>query len=63
MKVNIKLLRTKPGWPVIKEWIARRVTQLLGGLEDEVLIGMLFNLLEIDNEVGVCWHAVHVQPA
>ncbi|KAF5831738.1 PWI domain-containing protein [Dunaliella salina] len=47
-KVNIKYLRTKPGWAVIKEWIAKRITQLLG-LEEEVLIGMVFNLLE-DNE-------------
>eukprot|EP00983_Pelagomonas_calceolata_P118867 1160545-Pelagomonas_calceolata.AAC.15 len=48
-QVNIKYLRTKPGWAVIKEWIAKRITQLLG-LEEEVLIGMVFNLLE-DNEV------------
>jgi serine/arginine repetitive matrix protein 1 len=47
--VNIKYLRTKPGWAVIKEWIAKRITQLLG-IEEEVLIGMVFNLLEA-NEV------------
>lgn len=46
-QVNIKYLRTKPGWAVIKEWIAKRITQLLG-LEEEVLIGMVFNLLEVD---------------
>ena len=36
---------------VMKEWIAKRVTQLLGGLEEEVLIGMVYNFLE-DPEVG-----------
>ncbi len=30
---------------VMKEWIAKRVTQLLG-IEEEVLIGMIFNTLE-----------------
>jgi hypothetical protein len=31
---------------VMKEWIAKRVTELLGGLEEEVLIGMVYNMLE-----------------
>jgi hypothetical protein len=31
----------------MKEWIAKRVTQLLGGLEEEVLIGLIYNLLEL----------------
>lgn len=30
---------------VMKEWIAKRVTELLG-IEEEVLIGMIYNLLE-----------------
>ena len=30
---------------IIKPWIATRVTELLG-IEDEVLIGMIFNFLE-----------------
>jgi PWI domain len=29
----------------MKEWIAKRVTELLG-IEEEVLIGMIFNILE-----------------
>lgn len=52
VKVDVKALRAKEaGWAVIKEWVAKRVTQLLGGLEEEVLIGMIFNLLE-GNEVS-----------
>jgi len=50
-QVNIKHLRTKPGWAVIKEWIAKRITQLMG-LEEEVFIGMVFNLLEVDEVRG-----------
>lgn len=30
----------------IKPWIAERITSLLGGLEDEVLIGMVISYLE-----------------
>ena len=30
----------------MREWIAKRVTELLGGLEEEVLIGMVYNMLE-----------------
>ncbi len=37
---------------VMKEWIAKRVTQLLGGLEEEVLISMIYSYLE-DPEVIV----------
>ena len=35
-------------WGSIKEWIATRVTQLLGGFEEEVLISMIYNYLESD---------------
>lgn len=35
---------------IMKEWIAKRVTQLLGGLEEEVLISMIYTYLE-DPEV------------
>ncbi len=49
-KVDVRALRAKAaGWAVIKEWIAKRVTQLLGGLEEEVLIGFIFNQLETDS--------------
>lgn len=50
--MNIKALMAKPGWQVIKEWVAKRITELLGGLEEEVLIGFAFNLLEAD-EVSI----------
>jgi len=40
--VNIK----KVNLEVIKPWITKRVTELLGGVEDEVLIGMIFSYLE-----------------
>ncbi|KXZ55645.1 hypothetical protein GPECTOR_2g1195 [Gonium pectorale] len=42
LKVDLK----KVNWPVMKEWIAKRITQLLGGLEEEVLISMVYNHLE-----------------
>lgn len=42
IKVNMK----KVNMDVIKPWIAKRVTELLGGLEDEVLIGLIYNELE-----------------
>jgi serine/arginine repetitive matrix protein 1 len=48
-KVDVRALRAKTAaWAVIKEWIARRITQLLGGLEEEVLISFVFNQLEVD---------------
>lgn len=31
---------------VLKPWITKRVTELLSGIEDEVLIGYIFELLE-----------------
>jgi hypothetical protein len=37
-------------WPVMKEWVAKRVTELLG-IEEEVLIGTIHNYL-IDQRVG-----------
>jgi hypothetical protein len=36
----------KVNMDVIKPWIAKRVTELLDGLEDEVLIGLVYNQLE-----------------
>ena len=31
---------------IIKPWIQKRITELLGGIEDEVLIAYIFELLE-----------------
>ena len=31
---------------VVKPWIQKRITELLGGIEDEVLIAYIFELLE-----------------
>ena len=31
---------------LVKPWVSRRVTQLLGGFEDDVLIGFIHGLLE-----------------
>ena len=31
---------------ILKPWITQRVTELLSGIEDEVLIGYIFELLE-----------------
>ena len=36
----------KVNWEVMKPWIARRVTELLGGLEDEVLIAYVYEQME-----------------
>eukprot|EP00976_Prorocentrum_cordatum_P048006 969110-Prorocentrum_minimum.AAC.5 len=41
-QVNMK----KVNLEVIKPWITKRVTELLGGIEDEVLIGMIISYLE-----------------
>uniref|UniRef100_A0A7S0WPQ6 PWI domain-containing protein n=1 Tax=Pyramimonas obovata TaxID=1411642 RepID=A0A7S0WPQ6_9CHLO len=41
-QVNMK----KVNLEVIKPWITKRVTELLGGVEDEVLIGMIISYLE-----------------
>jgi len=40
---------SRVNWPVMKEWIAKRVTDLLG-IEEEVLIGTIHNYL-IDQRV------------
>ena len=41
MKVALKAVN----WEVMKSWIAKRVTELLG-LEDEVVIGYIYEQLE-----------------
>lgn len=58
-KVDVQELRKKPGWGKIKEWIAKRVTDLLGGLEEEVLIGFIYNQLEAD-QVRTCMPCMHM---
>ena len=40
-------------WDTMKPWIARRITELLGGLEDEVLIGYVVGQLEGKKVRGV----------
>lgn len=47
-EVNVKIDPKKVNWTVMREWIAMRVTELLGGLEEEVLIGLIYNYLEED---------------
>lgn len=42
LKVNMKAVN----WEVMKTWIAKRVTELLG-IEDEVVIGYIYEQLEI----------------
>ncbi|CAD7698880.1 unnamed protein product [Ostreobium quekettii] len=46
-KVDLK----KVNWPVMREWIAKRVTELLG-LEDDVLINFLQIRLESEEELS-----------
>jgi serine/arginine repetitive matrix protein 1 len=36
----------KVNWEVMKSWIATRITELLGGVEDEVLIAYVYEQLE-----------------
>ena len=38
-------------WEVMRTWIAKRVTELLGGLEDDVLIAYVYEQLE-NKKVG-----------
>jgi hypothetical protein len=47
LPVNVK----KVNWPVMSPWIAKRVTELLG-IEDEVLIGTIFNELQDNPNVS-----------
>jgi len=48
-ELNEKVDMKKVKLEVIKPWIARRVTEILGGLEDDVLINYIFSLLEQPN--------------
>lgn len=47
-ELDAKVDMKKVNKPVMQEWIAKRVTELLGGLEEEVLIGLIFNYLDQD---------------
>jgi serine/arginine repetitive matrix protein 1 len=42
--VNRRGLLLQVNWTVMKEWVAKRVTELLG-IEEEVLISMIHNHL------------------
>ena len=42
---DLKVLPKKVNWEVMKGWVAKRVTELLG-VEDEVLIAYIFEQLE-----------------
>jgi serine/arginine repetitive matrix protein 1 len=42
---DLKVDVNKVNWEVIKGWVAKRITELLG-VEDEVLIGYVFEQLE-----------------
>ncbi len=61
---SLKVDMTKVNWEVMKTWIAARVTEILG-LEDEVVIGYIFEQLGPDKKVGkaltscfgACWPA------
>lgn len=43
---STKVDLTKVNWDTMKPWIAKRITELLGGLEDEVLIAYVIEQLE-----------------
>lgn len=49
-ELDLKVDFKKIYWPVMKEWIAKRVTELIG-IEEEVLIGMIYNQLELQQTV------------
>lgn len=50
-ELDLKVDMKRVHWPVIKEWIAKRVTELIG-LEEEVLIGMIYNHLETTQDLN-----------
>jgi len=47
-ELNEKVDMKKVNWDIIKPWIAKRVTEILG-LEDDVLINYVYSLLETTN--------------
>jgi serine/arginine repetitive matrix protein 1 len=54
--VNRRGLLLQVNWTVMKEWVAKRVTELLG-IEEEVLISMIHNHL-ID-QVGLARYGTY----
>ncbi len=42
---DLKVDLNKVNWEVMKGWVAKRITELLG-MEDEVLVGYVFEQLE-----------------
>ena len=49
---------TKVNLDVIKPWVTNRVTELLG-IEDEVLIEYIFNMLESEKVIRYFFHDSH----
>ena len=45
--LNRRVNMSKVKLDVVKPWVARRVTELLG-IEDDVLVSMIFNVMEMD---------------
>lgn len=43
---STKVDLARVNWEAMKPWIAKRITELLGGLEDEVLIAYVYEQLE-----------------
>ena len=43
---STKVDLTAVNWDAMKPWVAKRVTELLGGLEDEVVISYVIEQLE-----------------
>lgn len=52
---STKVDLTKVNWDTLKPWIAKRITELLGGLEDEVLIAYVYEQLD-GKKVGALLH-------
>ncbi len=48
---KIKVDMAKVNWEAMKVWISKRLIELLGGVEDDVLIGYVFEQLEGKKEV------------
>ena len=56
LKLSVDL--KKIHWPRVEAWITERVTQLLKGVEDEVLIGIIVNKLQDQTEVCYTTHSI-----
>lgn len=46
LEVRKKVDLSKVQWESIKPWIAKRTTELLGGLEDDILINFIIDMVE-----------------